>query len=571
MSTLYESEKTHQQMLPQSVDAKSAFADNLKGKDETRRGLKGNPATVVQHSRAGTARDHLPAQHHSVEPDLSGKQEDRGLVAPPGVTAQQVLMLDMHGHPLMSCHPARARKLLHAERSRVQNLSSFVIRVVDNAAEQSEVPRIEVGIDPGSKITGVSVFPVDNECVRCRLFSIELEHRGHLIHKKIGQRSAYRRQRRTEKLRYRKPRWANRHPGACANCAKNARHGSRYCQPCAGTRSFVDNDYGVDSTISVVPRLRRWTPARAIHQELVRFDLQKMEYPETTGVCYQQGTMAGYEVREHLIEKWGRKCAYCKVSGVHSQIEHIFAKSRGATERVSNLTLACNGCNKAKDILPVKVFLARDPKRLERILAQAKAPLKDVAAVNATHWSLRALRALRQELAATELSVFSGSRGHTKSNRSRFAVSKSHALDVVCVGNTSGVASYPTRVLAAKAAGRGSCALTRPHTYGFSRLYLAPTKVRHRLATGDLVLAVVPTVNMAGVYVGRVAVCSSGSFNIKTKGETVQGISYRYCTLLQHSDSSEHGRDKEIRSAAQVGLSLSTARAGGFSSDTHSL
>ncbi|MHB8288244.1 MAG: hypothetical protein ACYDEY_03235 [Acidimicrobiales bacterium] len=31
-------------------------------------------------------------------------------------------MVDRHGRPLMSCHPARPRKLLHAERTRVHRL-----------------------------------------------------------------------------------------------------------------------------------------------------------------------------------------------------------------------------------------------------------------------------------------------------------------------------------------------------------------------------------------------------------------------------------------------------------------
>ncbi|MDA8399291.1 MAG: hypothetical protein M0008_04455 [Actinomycetota bacterium] len=51
----------------------------------------------------------------------------------------------------------------------------------------------------------------------------------------------------------------------------------------------------------------------------------------------------------------------------------------------------------------------------------------------------------------------------------------------------------------------------------------------------------------------------------------MQGISYRYYTLLQRGYGAEHGRDKEIGSAAQVGLSLSTAIAGSFSSRTQPL
>ena len=63
-------------------------------------------------------------------------------------------------------------------------------------------------------------------------------------------------------------------------------------------------------------------------------------------------------------------------------------------------------------------------------------------------------------------------------------------------------------------------------------------------APGRQAKAVVPTGKKAGIYIGRVAIRSTGSFNIKTprsKGKaytsgTVQGISYRYCKLVQQLD-----------------------------------
>jgi 5-methylcytosine-specific restriction endonuclease McrA len=455
----------------------------------------------------------------------------------------------------------------------------FVIRLVDRDAAQSEVAGVAVGIDPGSKFTGMSVFRVDDEYVRHGLVSIELAHRGQLIHKHMGQRAAYRRRRRTANLRYRKPRWANRHPEACANCGKNAKHGSRYCRPCASARGYVDNGYRrhrlppslqhrIDTTMAVVSRLRRWAPVTAMHQELVRFDVQKMQSPEITGVEYQQGTLAGYEVREYLLEKWHRKCAYCGASGVGVgsvplNIEHIVPKAKGGTNRVSNLALACIPCNKAKGDRSIEEFLARDPKRLATVLTQAKAPLKDAAAVNATRW------ALWRALVDTGLPVAVGTGGRTKWNRSRFGLDKSHVLDALCVGDADGVASFPKTVLGMSATGRGSYARTRPDKYGFPRLRLPLAKVHHGFATGDLVRAVVPNGKHTGTHVGRVAVRSSGSFNIKTKGGTVQGISYRHCVLLQRGDGWGYEQRKEVGPTARVGLSLPTAKAGGISSHTH--
>lgn len=70
------------------------------------------------------------------------------------------------------------------------------------------------------------------------------------------------------------------------------------------------------------------------------------------------------------------------------QIEHIHPKSKGGSNRASNLTLACRCCNEKKAALPIEVFLAKKPEVLKRILTQAKRPLRDAAAVNTTRWAL---------------------------------------------------------------------------------------------------------------------------------------------------------------------------------------
>ncbi|BAY45332.1 hypothetical protein SAMD00079811_29350 [Scytonema sp. HK-05] len=98
--------------------------------------------------------------------------------------------------------------------------------------------------------------------------------------------------------------------------------------------------------------------------ELVKFDTQKMQAETIEGVQYQQGTLWGYQVREYLLEKWGRCCAYCNSSGVPLQIDHIKPKSKGGSDRISNLTLACERCNLAKGNKPVEDFLKKDSARL---------------------------------------------------------------------------------------------------------------------------------------------------------------------------------------------------------------
>src|SRR5260221_624814 len=54
--------------------------------------------------------------------------------------------------------------------------------------------------------------------------------------------------------------------------------------------------------------------------------------------------------------------------------------------------------------------------------------------------------------------------------------------------------------------------------------------------TGDIVRAVVTKGKRIGTYVGKVAVRTSGSFNITTTHGVVQGISHRSCTPIHRSD-----------------------------------
>jgi len=247
-------------------------------------------------------------------------------------------------------------------------------------------------------------------------------------------------------------------------------------------------------------------------------------------VEYQQGELAGYEVREYLLEKWGRKCAYCDAEHVPLQIEHIVPKAKGGSNRASNLSLACSRCNAKKGSRDLKEFLAHDPTRLVRILFAAKSPLAAAAAVNATRF------ALRDALASTGLPVEIATGGRTKWNRSRMDLPKTHALDAACVGNVESLTGTRTTPLSIKAMGRGSRRRTRLTAHGFPRGYLSPFKAHFGFRTGDLVSASVPSGKHKGRYFGRVAVRATGSFNIQTKCAVVEGVAHRFCTIIQRSD-----------------------------------
>lgn len=317
----------------------------------------------------------------------------------------------------MPCSEKRARLLLARDRARVHRVVPFVIRLRDRNANCSEFQPLRLKLDPGSKTTALAlgrdiVTPSkeSGELIRgaavLNLFA--LVHRDRQISEALTARRAMRCRRRS-KLRYRAPRFSNR------------TRSTGWLAPSLQHR--------VNITKAWVERVMRWAPISAFSSELVRFDTHLIGNPEVTGAGYQQGTLAGYEIREYLLETWGRRCSYCDASDAPLQVDHIVARARGGTNRVSNLTLACEPCNRAKAALPVEVFLSRRPTRLAKILAQAKRPLKDAAAVNATRW------ALTNALDTIGLPLELASGGRTKFNRLAFGVPKTHALDSTCVGH----------------------------------------------------------------------------------------------------------------------------------------
>jgi 5-methylcytosine-specific restriction endonuclease McrA len=430
-----------------------------------------------------------------------------------------VFVLDRSGKPLMPCSEGRARKILAAGRARVHRVIPFAIRLTDRVQAECELQPLRLKLDPGSKTTGLALV---RESQRLDLSTGEIErhvavvslveivHRGRQISEALTARRQMRRRRRNQ-LRYRAPRFLNRGGDKRGWLAPSLMH-------------------RVHTTMAWVERFQRWAPIAALSQELVRFDMQAMQNPEISGVEYQQGILAGYEVREYLLEKWGRQCAYCGAKDTPLQIEHIRPKARGGSNRISNLCLACDVCNDRKGALPVEVFLAKKPAVLKHILAQAKAPLKDAAAVNATRW------ALANTLKATGLPLELSSGGRTKFNRSRLGIPKSHALDAACVGEVGGVGNTKQPGLQIKCTGRGSYQRTRLNQFGFPRAYLTRQKQINGFQTGDAVRAIVPSGKKAGTYTGRVAVRRTGSFDIQTGSAVVQGIGYRYCRLIQRGD-----------------------------------
>ena len=418
-----------------------------------------------------------------------------------------VSVLGANRMPLTPCHPAVARKLLATGKAAV--LRRFPLTIILKRAVADPKPRpLRLKIDPGSRITGIALV---DDATGAISFAAEIEHRGLKIKAALTDRRARRKCRRQRKTRYRKARFLNRNRPA------------GWLPPSLESR--------VANVLTWVARLRRLASVGALGLELVKFDTQAMQNPEVSGVAYQQGELAGYEVREYLLEKWRRRCAYCDVENVPLQVEHIDSTSRGGSNRVSNLCLACEPCNRRKGNQPVAVFLAKQPERLKMLLAQAKAPLKDAAAVNATRW------ALFRRVKASGLPLETGTGARTKFNRKERALPKAHWLDAACVGASTPPALHVSgiRVLAIKAMGWGLRQRCRTDRFGFPKAHVARRKAFLGFQTGDIVRACIPKGKHAGEHLGRVTIRQRPSFQLR--GFDVHP---KYLTRLQRADGYDY-------------------------------
>lgn len=421
----------------------------------------------------------------------------------------------------MPCYPARARKLLASGRASVFRRYPFTIILHDRTVEKSELQDLEIKIDQGSKTTGVALVVHGKESSTVAL-AAHIEHRTN-IKSNLDSRRAIRRSRRHRKTRYRQARFSNR------------TRPQGWLAPSLLSKA--------ENILNWVIRFTKLTPIKKFALETAKFDVQKLENPDIQGVDYQHGRMFGYtDKKAYLLERENHCCIYC---GIHAskakmQIEHVVPRSKGGTDSLDNLVLSCRACNEAKGNQDIQTYLKGKPSVLSRVKAHLGKSYKDAAHTNSIRlFVLNKLRDMADAIGAT-LRVGFGST--TKDNRLSLGLPKDHWIDAaVCTSNGTSVKVEPNlRPLIIKAVGRGSRQFCRMDKYGFPRTSAKPrTKNFFGFKTGDIVKAIIhddaKTKVPTGTYSGRVAVRSSGSFDVKTK-DTKITVSYKYCQSIHLMD-----------------------------------
>lgn len=229
-----------------------------------------------------------------------------------------VYVINIEGKPLMPCSEAKARKLLRSNRAKIIQRELFTIQLLFEC--ENEIQKINLGIDSGSKVIGLSATTKTKE-----LFSAEYQLRNDISDLLKTRRDC--RRKRRNRLRYRKPRFLNRvkskHKGWLAPSIENK----------------------IDNHIKIIQKVHKILPIAKIILELANFDIQKLNNPDINKLDYQKGERLGFEnVKSYVLYRDNYECKYCKGKSKDNRLEvhHIVQRKDGGSNNQENLITLCS-------------------------------------------------------------------------------------------------------------------------------------------------------------------------------------------------------------------------------------
>ena len=183
-----------------------------------------------------------------------------------------------------------------------------------------------MGIDAGSKHIGLSATTKNKV-----LFEADVELRND-ISKLLEARHIFRRSRRNRKTRYRKKRFDNR---------VSSKH-KGWLAPSI--------EHKIQSHFAMVEKVHRILPVTKIVVETASFDTQLEGKPIPEGTDYQNGELAGWNIREYIFHRDNYTCQWCKGKSKDPVlVTHHHAYWKGDhTNKPSSLITLCNTCNDSK-------------------------------------------------------------------------------------------------------------------------------------------------------------------------------------------------------------------------------
>lgn len=296
-----------------------------------------------------------------------------------------VYVLKQNGQPFMP-----------TERFGKVRREPFTIRLLYEP-ETNVVQECYCGVDTGSKHIGIAV--VGNDKV---LYQSQTELRND-IKKKMDAKRAFRRNRRSRKTRYRKPRFLNR-----SNSIKS-------------DRLPPSIKHKVQAHIDEIEFCKKILPVSDLILEVSQFDTALMKSPSLMNEKvkhwgYQKSFNYGYSSRrEAILHRDNYTCQCCGKKNCRLEVHHIKFRSNGGTDDEENLITLCKECHDG--IHAGTVVLNKKPKKSRGLK-------------HATHMSIIRSRLLREYPDAIETFGFV-----TNENRNNLKLKKDHYIDACVIAS----------------------------------------------------------------------------------------------------------------------------------------
>lgn len=308
-----------------------------------------------------------------------------------------VYVISNSGHPLMPTgRHGKARRLLKESKAKVVKRCPFTIQLLYGTG--SEVQKVNLGIDAGSKTIGASVTTETRV-----LYESEVTLRNDIVDL-LSSRRELRKARRNRKTRYRKPRFDNRN------------RGEKWLAPSIRNK--------IEIHLKVVSDLHKILPVSEITVELAAFDLQKLKadwqgIARPQGEDYNHGEQFGFwNAREYVLFRDGHECQCCKGKSKDKilNVHHIESRKVGG-DAPNNLITLCETCHTRYHKGTMKL-----PKSIKRGMK-----FKDACFMGVMRWSF--YNTLKETYPNVKLTY-----GYiTKNTRIRNNLPKTHYVDARCI------------------------------------------------------------------------------------------------------------------------------------------
>ena len=312
-----------------------------------------------------------------------------------------VAVMSKTGMRLMPTSEYRARKLLKSKKATVYGYHPFTIQLTER--ETGDVQPVEFCMDTGYLHIGMSVKSEKHEYLGMQVDALTDEKQKHDACR------IYRRQRRGRK-RYRQSRFNNR------------KRNDGWIAPSL--------EHKKDIHIQIISRISNVMPITNITLEMGNFDTQVLKAleegnPLPQGIDYQHGERYGIAtLREAVFARDKYTCQCCGrtiADGAILHVHHIIYRSRGGTNRMSNLATVCDRCHTPANHKPRGKLYNWKPKI---------ASFKGATYMTTIRWKL--YNEVKSKFPDVNIHITYGA--ETKERRRVFDITKSHVNDAFVMG-----------------------------------------------------------------------------------------------------------------------------------------